>query len=78
MKQVKIGDSVYEINYTQESADAIINMVIKWMENPRHYASSCGEGIMQDDNCLIDAPELVSSIIDEVLIPEWLFDLPQQ
>ena len=78
MKQIKIGDSVYEIDYTQESADAIINKIIKWMEHPSHYASSHGEGIMQDDNCLIDAPELIASIVDEILSPEWLFDLPQQ
>ena len=74
MKKIKIGDSVYEINYTQESADAIINMIIKWMEHPNHYASSHGEGIMQDDNCIIDAPELIASIVDEILIPKYVED----
>lgn len=74
MKKIKIGDSVYEINYTQESADTIINMIIKWMEHPSHYASSHGEGIMQDDNCIIDAPELIASIVDEILIPKYVED----
>ena len=74
MKKIKIGGSVYEINYTQESADAILDKIIKWMEHPSHYASSHGEGIMQDDNCLIDAPELIASIVDEILMPECIED----
>ena len=70
MKQIKIGGTLYEINYTQEAADQIINMVIKWMEHPSHYASSSGEGIMQADNCIIDAADLIASIVDEVLMPK--------
>lgn len=69
MKQIKIGDSVYQINYTPEAADEILNIIIKWMENPKHCASHSGEGIMQDDDCLIDSADLIATIVDDILNP---------
>lgn len=71
-KEIKIGDCVYSINYTPEAADAILNEIIKWMEHPKHYAAHSGEGIMQSDDTIIDAPELISDIVDNILQPKFI------
>jgi len=71
-KEIKIGDCIYKVNYTSEVADAILNKIIEWMQHPSHYASHSGEGIMQSDNTLIDAPELISDIVDDILQPKFV------
>lgn len=71
-KEIKIGSCVYRIEYTQEVADAVLNKVIEWMQHPDHYAAHSGEGIMQSDNTVIDAPELISDIVDDVLKPKFV------
>lgn len=70
-KQITIGDEPYEINYTQETADEVLNLVIQWMEDKSHYAAHSGEGIFQNDNCQIDAPTLIADIVDNILKPEY-------
>ncbi len=70
-KIIQIGDTRYEINYSPDTAQKILDKVIEWMQHKKHSASSCGEGIMQDDNCQIDAPELISDIVDDILEPEY-------
>ena len=74
-KQIKIGDCIYEVQYTQEAADAILNKVIEWMENPNHYTAHSGEGIMQSDNTIIDAPDLISDIVDDILKPKFIHEI---
>ena len=69
-RKIKIGDTKYTVLYSPETADEIINKILEWMEDPRHYASACGEGFLQDDNCQIDAPYLIADIIDEILKPK--------
>lgn len=70
MKEILIGGrDRYEINYTQEVADDVLNAIIKWMEQKDHYAAHSGEGIYQDDCCQIDALELVANIVDDILQP---------
>lgn len=71
-KEIKIGSCVYHIEYTQEVADAVLNKVIEWMQHPDHYAAHSGEGIMQSDNTVIDAPELISDIVDDILKPKFV------
>jgi hypothetical protein len=71
-KEIKIGSCVYRIEYTQEVADAVLNKVIEWMQHPDHYAAHSGEGIMQSDNTVIDAPELISDIVDDILKPKFV------
>ena len=71
-KQIKIGNNIYEINYSPETADAILNKIIEWMEHPNHYAAHSGEGIMQSDNTIIDAPDLISDIVDVILQPKFI------
>ena len=72
MKQIKIGHGTYEINYSPETAHAVLNKIIEWMEEPNHYASNSGEGIMQSDNTIIDAPDLISDIVDDILKPKFI------
>lgn len=71
-KEIKIGSCVYRTEYTQEVADAVLNKVIEWMQHPDHYAAHSGEGIMQSDNTVIDAPELISDIVDDILKPKFV------
>lgn len=73
-KQLNIGGNEYEIDYTEENAFKIFDLVLNWMQHKDHYASAHGEGIHQDDNCLIDAPTLISDIVDDVLKPKYLGD----
>jgi hypothetical protein len=74
-KEIKIGRSIWRINYTPETADAILNKIIEWMEDPSHYASHSGESIFQSDNTIIDAPELIADIVDNILKPEFVKEL---
>lgn len=69
-KEIKIGSRVFSINYSSEVADEVLNKIIQWMEHPDHYSAHSGEGIIQNDNTLIDAPELIADIIDEILQPQ--------
>ena len=71
-REITIGSSVYSIDVTPETAMHVLEKIIQWMEHPAHYAASCGESIMQDDDTLIDAPVLVSDIIDDVLKPKFI------
>jgi len=71
-KQIKIGSCIYEIPYTPETAQAVLDKLIEWMEHPNHYASAHGEGIMQSDNTVIDAPDLIADIVDDILQPKFL------
>lgn len=72
METIKIGQSLYNIEYSQEAADRALHKILDWMQEPSHYASRCGEGIMQNDDCLIDAPELIADIVDDILKPEFI------
>lgn len=71
-KDIKIGSCIYRVNYTPEVADAILNKIIKWMEDPNHYSAHSGEGIMQSDNTVIDSSVLISEIVDEILEPKFV------
>lgn len=71
-KTIAVGGYMYEINYDSVTAFKVLDKVIEWMQEKEHYASHSGESIMQDDNCQIDAPVLISDIIDDILKPESL------
>ncbi len=63
------------INWTQEKKDAIAEEIEKWMNEPTHTASAFGgEGIMQNDNCIIDAPVLISILIDKIIKPTYTLE----
>jgi len=54
---------MYTINWTEEKKDIAINMLTKYFEE-----HGIGECIMQSDNAIISAPDLLSDIADKVLI----------
>lgn len=72
--EIKIGDSKYSILADEQAKQDVFDKIIAWMQDKRHYAAHSGEGIMQDDNCTIDAPELISDIIDDILRPSCIED----
>lgn len=49
--------------WTDEKKERAISMLTKYFEK-----YSAGEVIMQSDNALIEAPEILSDIVDEILI----------
>ncbi len=59
-----------EINWTQEKKDQVIAAIEKWI---REHDATAGEVIMQSDDCIITAPELLSDIVDDIIKPtrEW-------
>lgn len=67
MKEIKIGVNLYKINYSQETADAVLNKIIEWVEQNGAISE---EIIMQSDECIISAPEILSDIVDDILKPE--------
>ena len=71
-REITIGGSKYIIQCGEQEVSAVFNKVVDWMQNPKHYAAHSGEGIMQDDNCQIDAPELISDIIDDIIQPKYV------
>jgi hypothetical protein len=58
----KYGDTIsYEI--TDEQKDKIVERVIKYYSTYSHF----GEGIHQDDDSLIEAPNVLSDICDDII-----------
>lgn len=62
--------SQYEIADDDATKASIFDKIVAWMQDPEHYASSCGEGMAQDDNCQIDAINLIIDIVDDCLKPK--------
>ena len=52
-----------QVTWTQEKKDKAIEILTKYFEK-----YGIGESIMQSDNALIDAPEVLSNIADDILI----------
>jgi hypothetical protein len=52
-----------KVNWTPEKKEAAIERLTKYFE--KH---GIGEMIMQDDDALIEAPEVLSDIADDILI----------
>ena len=68
-REITIHGYKYSVNISEIEAEKIINSILKWMEN---HNCSCGESLHQNDDCLIEAPSLVSDIIDNILKPTCL------
>jgi len=69
-KIILIGNEPYKIPYDSITAFKVLDLVIEWMEE--HRSAHSGEGIHQNDECLIEAPILISDIVDDVLKPEYM------
>lgn len=57
------------IEWTTEKKEAVIAMLDKWLK--KHNAHS-GEMIMQDDGCQTYAPDLLSNLVDDIILPEYI------
>jgi hypothetical protein len=54
-----------QVTWTEDKKDKAIEMLTKYFEK-----YGIGEVIMQSDNALIEAPELLADIADDILIDE--------
>lgn len=70
MRKIKIGDESYLIDDSAKAKDMLFEKLVDWMGEKTHSAAHSGEGIMQDDDCLIDSSELISEMVDDVLKPK--------
>ena len=50
------------IERTPEKDKEIVDKLVKWFEEHNCYD---GETLCQDDDCIIDAPNLLADILDE-------------
>lgn len=60
-RTLKYYDTTVSFTETEELKQQIFEKVIKWIEEHKAYH---GESIHQNDDCLIDAPDLISDIVD--------------
>jgi hypothetical protein len=55
-----------KIEWTPEKVQRALQMIENWI---RANNAVAGEVIMQNDECLISAPELLADIVDDVIQP---------
>lgn len=60
-------ESSIKINWTPEKVCKALQMIENWIKANRAFA---GEVIMQSDECLISAPEMLADLVD-FLDPEY-------
>lgn len=60
----RIDDYVVEYFETPELIKAIYDKIIKYYKTHENFS---GEGIMQSDDCIIDAPSLLCDIADDLI-----------
>jgi hypothetical protein len=56
--------TTYECEITQEKKDLIVERILKYCKD---NDCTCGETLHQSDECIIDAPHVLSDIIDNIL-----------
>ena len=71
-RNISIGGAPFSINYDNDVMQKVTEKIIEWLGDPNHYAAHSGEGIIQSDNTVIDAPYLIGDILDEILKPEFI------
>lgn len=57
------------IIWTEEKKIKVCEAIEAWMKKHGSPAYS-GEGIMQDDDCQIHAPELIADLVDDIIQPD--------
>lgn len=63
---IKIFGDTYKVDLSEEAKDKIVQKILDWMQK---YKISCGESVQQTDDGIIESPNLVSDIIDDILKP---------
>jgi len=71
MQTDKENKNMIKIEWNQEKKDRVAEMIEEWLIE--HDASD-GETIAQNDECQIDAPNLIGDLCDEIIKPEWTED----
>lgn len=69
-KEMKIYDGDVTVTYidTPEVRDKVFERVLQYVKENN---ASSGETIHQSDNCIINAPDTLSDIVDDILEMEW-------
>ena len=60
----KYGET-YTYDITDEQKDEVIKKLIEYYADQKHCL--CGEGIMQSDNSILDAPHVLADICDNII-----------
>lgn len=70
-KEIQIFDGDVTVSYkdTPEVRDRVFERVLKYYKDNN---AGSGETIHQDDNCIINAPLVLSDIADDILEMEWI------
>ena len=63
---IKIYGDTYKVDLSEESKNKIVEKILDWMQK---YNISCGESVQQCDWGIMESPNLVSDIIDNILKP---------
>jgi len=65
-KKFKIydGDATVKYEETEEKKQELWDAFIKWC---KEHGATCGEILSQDDNCIIDAPDFMSDVLDNIV-----------
>ena len=59
-----IGSADYRIERSAKTDKAIVDEILRWCKENQ---VTTGEALCQDDDCIVDAPYLISDIIDKYL-----------
>jgi len=60
-----------EINWTTEKKKAVIKKLEEWIIK---HEATLGEIILQSDECIITAPELLSDLVDDIIKPIRIYE----
>lgn len=71
IKEIKFKYSTVKVEITEEKKDAIIERILQYCKENK---CTSGEKLHQDDDCIIDAPCVLSDIIDDILKFEIEYD----
>lgn len=64
---VVVYGTTYRIKRSTEIDAEIVDKLIAWYKEHRCMYGEC---LMQDDDCVMEAPEVLSVILDDILRPE--------
>ena len=68
MRTIEGKDFTVTWEETSEMKEAVYKKVIQWIEEHHAFA---GEVLCQSDECIIDAPNLLAEIVDDIIKFNW-------